>query len=74
MLRLLTKAAVAAVSMGAMYGLAIFVLQLASVVEELKNQAAWMLWVTVGMGLVVFLVYDVLLGRFAILYRRRRKK
>lgn len=73
-LRLLTKVAVAAVSMGAMYWLAIFVLQLASVVEELKTQAAWMLWVTVGMGLVVFLVYDVLLGRFAILYRRRRKK
>ena len=71
--RLFLKLAVAAVPMGAMYGLAIFVLQLASVVEELESEAPWMLWLTVVLGMALFVVYDVLLGRFSILYRRRHK-
>jgi len=73
-LSLLAKIALAAVAMGTMYALAIFVLQLADLVEELETQAPWMLWTMIALGLVLFIVYDVLLERFTILYRRRRKK
>ena len=73
-LRLAGKLLLAIAAMGSMYALAIYVLQLSSVVEELKNEAAWMLWLTAAMGLAVFMVYDVLLGRFAVVYRHRRRK
>lgn len=68
------KLLLAVVSVGSMYAVAICVLHLASVVEELETQAPWMLWLTAALGLLVFIVYDVLLGRFAVLYRRRRRK
>lgn len=73
-LRWLAKLALAVVSVSAMYLVLLYVLGLTQVVEEFADTAPWMLWITAALGLVVFFVYDILLRRFAILWRRRRKR
>ena len=73
-LRLAAKLGIAAVAIGAMYTLLIHVIGLASVVEEFAETAAWMLWTTVALGVVVFLLYDILLGRFALRFDKPKKK
>ena len=45
-----------------------------SVVEEFAGTAPWLLWLTVLLGLVVFAVYDIVLHRFALLWRVRRHR
>ena len=54
--------------------LLLYVLGLTQVTEEFADTAPWLLWITAALGLVVFIVYDILLRRFAILWRRRRKR
>lgn len=73
-LRWVAKLLLAVVAVGSMYALLIYVFCLAGVVEEFAATAPWLLWVTAALGLVVFVVYDVLLRRFALLWRRRRRK
>ena len=72
-LRWAAKLTLAVVAVGSMYGLLIYVFCLAGVVEEFAATAPWLLWVTAALGLVVFVVYVVLLRRFALLWRRRRR-
>ena len=64
----------AAVSMGVMYALIIFVFKLPAVVQEFSESATWLLWATAAMGLLLFFVYDLLIDRLAVVYRRRRGK
>ena len=66
--------ALAVVSVGTMYLVLLYVLGLTQVTEEFADTAPWLLWITAALGLVVFIVYDILLRRFAILWRRRRKR
>ena len=73
-LRWLAKLALAVVSVGAMYLVLLYVLGLTQVAEEFADTAPWMLWATAALGLVLFIIYDILLRRFAILWRRRRKR
>lgn len=73
-LRWLAKLALAVVSVGTMYLVLLYVLGLTHVTEEFADTAPWLLWITAALGLVVFIVYDILLRRFAILWRRRRKR
>ena len=73
-LRLLCKLGVAAVAIGVMYAVLLYVIGLAAVVEEFASTAPWMLWTTVGLGAAVFLMYDLLLGRFTGIYQRRKRK
>lgn len=73
-LRWLVKLALVAVSVGTMYLVLLYVLGLTQVTEEFADTAPWLLWITAALGLVVFIVYDILLRRFAILWRRRRKR
>ena len=73
-LRWLAKLALAVVSVGTMYLVLLYVLGLTQVTEEFADTAPWLLWITAALGLVVFIVYDILLRRFAILWRRRRKR
>ena len=73
-LRWLAKLALAVVSVGTMYLVLLYVLGLTQVTEEFADTAPWQLWITAALGLVVFVVYDILLRRFAILWRRRRKR
>lgn len=69
-LRLACKVGIAAAAISAMYAVLLYVLCLAAVVEEVAETAPWMLWTMVGLGTVVFLVYDVLLGRLKFLFAR----
>ena len=57
-----------------MYLVLLYVLGLTQVAEEFTDAAPWMLWITAALGLVLFIIYDILLRRFAILWRRRRKR
>ena len=73
-LRWMAKLALAVVSVGTMYLVLLYVLGLTQVTEVFADTAPWLLWITAALGLVVFIVYDILLRRFAILWRRRRKR
>lgn len=73
-LRLLAKLGLCTVSMGVMYALIIFVFKLPAIVQEFSESAAWLLWATAAMGLLLFFVYDLLIDRLAVVYRRRRGK
>lgn len=61
----------AVVSVGTMYLVLLYLLRLTQVAEEFADTAPRMLWVTAALGLVLFIIYDILLRRFAILWRRR---
>lgn len=74
LLRWGAKLAVAVAATGAMYAVLLYVFCLTQVVEEFAAAAPWLLWVTAALGLVVFAVYDVLLRRFTLLWRRRKKR
>lgn len=74
LLRWLVKLALAAVAIGAMYAVLIYVFCLTAVAEELAETTVWLLWLTLALGLAVFVVYDILLRRFAVLWRSRRKR
>lgn len=74
LLRWLAKLAVAAVSTGVMYALLLYVFCLEAVVEEFAQTAPWLLWLTAALGLLVFVVYDILLRRFTVMWRRRKKR
>lgn len=73
-LRLLAKLALCAVTMGAMYALILFVLQLPAVVQEFSETAPALLWATAATGLLLFLVYDLLIDRLGRICFARRKK
>ena len=73
-LRWLAKLAVAAVATGIMYALLLYVFCLEAVVEEFTETAPWLLWLTVALGLVVFVIYDILLRRFTVMWQRRKKR
>ena len=73
-LRLFAKLGLCTVSMGVMYALIIFVFKLPAVVQEFSESATWLLWATAAMGLLLFFVYDLLIDRLAVVYRRRRGK
>ena len=42
--------------------------------EEFAETAPWLLWLTVALGLVVFVIYDILLRRFTVMWQRRTKR
>ena len=72
--RFLAKLALCGVSMGAMYALILFIFQLDAAVQEFRATAPWLLWVTVGLGFILFFVYDLALSRLTVIYRRRTRK
>ena len=74
LLRWLAKLALAAAAISIMYAVLLYVFCLSEVVEEFAATAPWLLWLTAALGLVVFVVYDILLQRFVILWRRRKKR
>ena len=73
-LRFLAKLGLCTVTMGLMYALIIFVFKLPAVVQEFSGTAPWLLAATAAMGLLLFLVCDLLIDRFGIVYKNRRKK
>ena len=72
-LQWLCKLGLAAIAIAAVYILILFVFCIPEVVEEFAATARWMLFAMVGLGLALFVAYDILLKRLAVLYRRRKK-
>lgn len=72
--RLAAKLLLCAAALSVMYGLIVFVFRLSAVIAELESTAPWLLALTAVLGLAVFAMYDVLLARFAQIYRHRRKR
>lgn len=73
-LRFACKLALCLFTVGTMYALILFVFRLPGVAEELSATAPWLLWLTVGTGLLLFFVFDLALSRFTALYRRKRER
>ena len=73
-LRFAAKLGLCTVTMGLLYALILFVFKLPAVVQEFSESATWLLWATAAMGLLLFFVYDLLIDRLAVVYRRRRGK
>ena len=69
-LRLLAKLALFLVACGLMYTV-LLVLSLEQVAETFRQEAPWMLAVGAGLGVLTFLLTDLLLTRLERLYRRR---
>lgn len=70
----LIKLALAAAAIAAMYALLLYVFALDALVEEFATALRWMVISCIVMGAAVFVLFDLLLGRFAVIYARRRKK
>ena len=73
-LRLVCKLGIAVLAIGTMYAVLLYVFCLAAVVEEFAATASWMLWTAVGLGAALFMLYDILLGRFALRFDKPKKK
>lgn len=73
-LRLTAKLALCLAAVGTMYALLVFVFRLSAVIAELESTATWLLALTAALGVAAFVLYDVLLSRFSVLYRRRKMK
>ena len=74
--RFFSKLALCTVTMGALYGLILFVFRLDAAVQEFNATAPWLVWATCALGLTLFFVYDLALARLTAIYLRRasRKK
>ena len=72
--RILAKLGLFSVSLSVMYLLILYVFRLSAVWEEFASTAPWVLVLTAGLGILLFFLYDLLLQRFALLYRQRRRR
>ena len=72
--RMAVKLALAITAVGAMYALILFVFRLEAVVQEFYAASPAVLWTTVALGVLLFLMYDLALHRLGALYRYRRRK
>lgn len=68
------KMAIATAAVGAMYALLLYVLAMQQVMEDFAAAAPWVVWSSIAMGAALFVIFDILLGRFDRYYRRRRGK
>ena len=73
-LRLLCKLVIAVCAVGAEYAVLLFVLRLDALAAEFDGTAPVILWLTAAMGLVLFVLYDLILGRLAILFQKRFRR
>jgi hypothetical protein len=73
-LRVFAKLLICAAAVSMMYGLMLYVLHLEEIVREVASTSPALLAVTLALGMVTFLMYDVCLLRLTYLYRRRRRK
>lgn len=69
----LCKLGLAAAAIAAAYLLLLYVLCVPEIAEELAGTAKWLMIATVVLGLMLFAVYDLMLQRVMIIYRRRKR-
>ena len=72
--RMAVKLALVITAVSAMYALILFVFRLEDVVQEFYAASPAVLWTTVALGVLLFLMYDLALHRLGALYRYRRRK
>ncbi len=72
--RFIAKFCFFCVSVGGMYAIMLWVFRISAAMEELQSTAPWLLALTAGLGLLLFFIYDQILLRFHLLYRKKRKK
>ncbi len=72
--RMAVKLALAITAVGTMYALILFVFRLEVVVQEFYAASPAVLWTTIALGVLLFLMYDLALHRLAAYYRYRRRK
>lgn len=72
--RLLVKSALFAVAVSAMYALAIFLLGMEDLAREYTEAGRAVLGLTVVLGFAVWLLFDKVLLRFTLLYRRKWRR
>ena len=65
---------IAVCAVGAEYAVLLFVLRLDALAAEFDGTAPVILWLTAAMGLVLFVLYDLILGRLAILFQKRFRR
>jgi len=70
----LSKTVLFAVATAALYASIIFVFRLEAVIEEFSMTAPWMLVLLFVLEVVLLLLFDQLLLRFTLIYRRRKQK
>lgn len=73
-LRLLGKLALAVCAVGAEYAVLLFVLRLDALAAEFAETAPVILWLTAAMGLALFILYDLILGRLTVLLQKRFRR
>ncbi|MCR5826680.1 MAG: hypothetical protein K6G54_08940 [Oscillospiraceae bacterium] len=73
-LRLGVKLLLCLVSVGSMYALALFVLQLEALAQEFADSSRALLWATALLGIALFLAYDQALARLTAAYQKRRTR
>ena len=68
------KLALAGAAVTAMYLLLIYVFALDGLAEEFATALRWVLITCIVLGAVIFVLFDLILGRISAAYRKRRKK
>ena len=58
----------------AVYAVLIFIFRLDGLTQEFRETEKWLLLVTLLLGNLVFILYDLALNRLAALYERRRRR
>lgn len=71
---LLVKSALFAAAVSAMYALAIFLLGMEDLAREYTEAGRWVAALTAVLGFAVWLLFDKVLLRFTLLYRRKWRK
>lgn len=72
--RILVKLLVFLAAVAALYAVLIYALGLEVLAEEAKNLGLAMVIALAVLGCLTFLLFDLVLGRLTILYRKRKKK
>ena len=68
------KIALAAAAITVMYALLLYVFALDGLAEEFATALRWVLITCIVLGAVIFVLFDLILGRISAVYRKRRKK
>ena len=68
------KIALAAAAITVMYALLLYVFALDGLAEEFATVLRWVLITCIVLGAVIFVLFDLILGRISAVYRKRREK
>lgn len=73
-LRFIVKLLIFNAAIALMYALTIFVFRLEAVVTEFRSMGLWLLIGLLALGNVVFIIFDLLLGRMTVYFHNRKDR